>query len=168
MFNLDYFIKTWRYESRIAVNLFGKLPAGGLDYRPSAGQRSTMELLRYLSYGPYNGVAKTIAGDWQFGRSTAEMTAGMPASDFPARMAWQADALERVVRSVPVSSLLTEDMTYPWGDTLKKAEGLLTPLRWLVGYQMQLFLYLKAAGAHQLNTGDCWRLPALATAAPAV
>jgi hypothetical protein len=66
MFTLDYFIKTWRYESRIAVSLFGKIPAGGLDYRPSAGQRSTLELLRYLSYGPYNGVAKTIAGDWQF------------------------------------------------------------------------------------------------------
>jgi hypothetical protein len=166
MFTLDYFIKTWRLESRIAVNLFGKVPAGGFDYRPAAGQRSTVELLRYLSYGPYNGVAKTIAGDWQFGRPTAEMTAGMPASDFPARMAWQADAVERLVRSVPVTSLFTEEMTYPWGETVKKAEGLLTPLRWLVGYRMQLFLYLKAAGAHQLNTGDCWRAPA-ASAAPA-
>ncbi len=167
MFTLDHFIKTWRYESRICVNLFGKIPAGGLDYRPTPGQRSTIELLRYLSYGPYNGVAKTIAGDWQKGRPTAEMTAGMPPSDFPARMAWQADAMEREVRSISATALATEDMTFPWGETVKKAEALMTPFRWLTGYRMQLFLYLKAAGAHELKTGDCWRLPAPPAAAPA-
>lgn len=158
MFTVENFIQTWRKESRISINLFRKMPLGGLDYRPTAGQRNTMELLRYLSYGPYNGVAKTIAGDWQAGKSTAEMTARMPASDFIARMAWQADAAERAVKSIPATALQTESMTFPWGETLKKGEALFYPLRWLIGYRMQLFLYLKAAGAHQLNTTDCWRL----------
>jgi hypothetical protein len=167
MFTVENFIQTWRKESRISINLFNKMPAGGLDYRPTAGQRNTVELLRYLSYGPYNGVAKVIAGDWQMGKSTAEMTAGMPASDFTARMAWQADALERVVRSIPVTALATESMTLPWGETLKKGEALMYPLRWLIGYRMQLFLYLKAAGAHQLNTSDCWRLVDAPSPAPA-
>ena len=170
MFTLENFIRTWRKESRISINLFNKMPAGGLDYRPTPGQRNTVELLRYLSYGPYNGVAKVIAGDWQTGKSTAEMTAGMPASDFIARMAWQADALERVVNSIPFTALATESIAFPWGETLKKGEALMYPLRWLIGYRMQLFLYLKAAGAHQLNTTDCWRLvepagPASAAAA---
>jgi hypothetical protein len=169
MFTVENFIATWRKESRISINLFNKLPAGGLDYRPTAGQRNTVELLRYLSYGPYNGVAKIIAGDWQHGKGTAEMTAGMPAADFIARMAWQADALERVVNSIPSTALATESMTFPWGENLKKGEALMYPLRWLIGYRMQLFLYLKAAGAHQLNTTDCWRLvepAAAATPAP--
>lgn len=166
MFTLENYIATWRKESRISINLFHKMPAGGLDYRPTAGQRNTAELLRYLSYGPYNGAAKIIAGDWQAGKSTAEMTAGMPASDFAARMAWQAGALERVLHSIPATALAAETMALPWGETLTKGEALMYPLRWLIGYRMQLFLYLKAAGAHQLNTTDCWRLTEPA-AAPA-
>ena len=160
LFSVDSFISTWRKESRICVNLAGKVPAGGLDYRPSAGQRTTLELMRYLSYGPYNGVHRTLAGDWNTGRATAEVTAGMPASDFPARMRWQADAVERELRAASPGELLEKDMAFPWGETVKRAEALLTPMRWLIGYRMQLFLYLKAAGNPQLGTAECWRLPA--------
>jgi hypothetical protein len=165
MFTIETFISAWRRESQICINLFGKMPAGGLDYRPTPGQRSTLELLRYLSYGPYNGLIKTIAGDWQKGRGTAEVTAGMPASDFPERMAWQADAAALALRTVSVASL-DLDMTFPWGETLKRGEALsLYPMRWLTGYRMQLFLYLKSAGAAHLNTSDCWRLAPTALAA---
>lgn len=160
LFTVDSFISTWRKESLICVNLAGKVPPGGLDYRPSASQRTTLELMRYLSYGPYNGVHRTLAGDWNTGRPTAEVTAGMPAADFPARMRWQADAVERELRAVPVSDLIGKEMTFPWGETVKRAEALLTPLRWLIGYRMQLFLYLKAAGNPQLGTAECWRVTA--------
>lgn len=159
MLTVDSFISNWKKESRIAINLAGKLPPGGLDYRPTAGQRSTLELLRYLSFGPYNAVHRILAGDWTVGRPTAEVTAGMPASDFAERMAWQAEAVAREIRATPLGDLLTKDMTFPWGETLKRGEALLTPFRWLVGYKMQLFLYLKAAGNDQLKTGDVWHQP---------
>ena len=159
MFTMESFIARWQKESQIAINLFAKMPAGGLDYRPSHGQRNTTELLRYLSFGPYNGLLKVIGGDWKLGKSTAEATAGMPASDFPMKMAWQAEAAAQALRSVSTATLLNEDITFPWGETCKRGEGLDYPYRWLVGYRMQLFLYLKAAGATQLNTGDCWLLP---------
>ena len=160
MFTIENFISVWEKESKICVNLFSKMPAGGLDYRPSAGQRNTLELLRYLSFGPHNAVTKIVAGDWGKGRTTAEVTAGMPASDFPGRMAWQSEATARVLRSVPEGVLAREEMVMPWGETMKRSEALFAnPLRWLTGYRMQLFLYLKAAGATQLNTSDCWRLP---------
>ena len=161
MFTIESFISAWQKESQLCINLYAKMPAGGLDYRPTAGQRSTLELMRYLSYGPYNGVHKTLAGDWAKGRPTAEVTAAMPASDFVERMQWQSEAVAREVRAVPVGALINEDMLFPWGETLKKGEGLAAyPLRWLIGYRMQLFLYLKSAGATQLNTVDCWRIPA--------
>ena len=159
MFTLDSFIANWKKESRICINLAAKVPPGGLDYKPTAGQRNTLELMRYLSYGPYNAVHRTLAGDWNTGRPTGEVTAGMPASDFPTRMLWQAEAVEREMRAVPMRDLLEKDMTFPWGETLKRGEALMTPFRWLVGYKMQLFLYLKAAGNHQLVTADCWNLP---------
>lgn len=160
LFSLDSFVSTWRKETAICVNLAGRIPPGGLDYRPTAGQRNTLELMRYLSYGPYNGVRRVAAGDWGLGRPTAEVTAGMPASDFAARMAWQADAVERELRAASLSDLLEKDMTFPWGETVRRAEALLTPMRWLIGYRMQLFLYLKAAGNPQLGTAECWRPPA--------
>lgn len=160
MFTIDSFIGAWRKESQICINLFHKMPPGGLDYRPTPGQRNTLELLRYLSFGPYNGLFKVLAGDWAKGRPTAEVTAGMPASDFPERMAWQAEAAVRELQGVSLPILLNEEMTFPWGETCKRGEGLAYPMRWLTGYRMQLFLYLKSAGATRLNTADCWRLPA--------
>jgi hypothetical protein len=160
MLTVDGFIANWKKESRICVSLAGKLPAGGLDYRPTPGQRNTLELMRYLSYGPYNAVHRILVGDWKVGRPTAEVVAGMPASDFAERMAWQADAVERELRATPMSDLLTQEMAFPWGETVKRGEALMTPFRWLVGYKMQLFLYLKAAGNTQLATPNVWHLPA--------
>ena len=160
LFGIDSFISAWRKETAICVNLAGKVPPGGLDYRPTSGQRTTLELMRYLSYGPYNGLRRVVAGDWGLGRPTAEVVAGMPASDFAARMAWQADAAERELRAASLSDLLDKDMAFPWGETVKRAEALMTPMRWLIGYRMQLFLYLKAAGNLQLGTAECWRPPA--------
>ena len=136
------------------------MPPGGLDYRPTLGQRSTLELLRYLSYAPFNGVRRIVTGDWNLGLPAAEATKGMPASDFPARMAWQADKVDRLMRAASPPSLLKEDMAFPWGDVLKQGEALVAyPLKWLTAYRMQLFLYLKVAGATEIGTKDIWHLP---------
>ena len=37
-------------EIQITRHLFGKVPEGAMDFRPSEGQRSTLELLRYQSF----------------------------------------------------------------------------------------------------------------------
>lgn len=160
MFSLEGFIAEWSKESRICIGLAAKVPPGGLDYRPTSGQRTTLELMRYLSYGPYNGVHRILAGEWNTGRPTAEVTAGMPASDFVGRMEWQAQAVARELRAASPQDLAQKDMTFPWGETLKRGQALFTPYRWLVGYRMQLFLYLKAAGNAKLGTADCWRISA--------
>lgn len=157
MFTVDQYVRAYRKECVAAVHLFGKMPAGGLDYRPSPGQRNTLELMRYLSYGPYNIVRRIVAGDWTVGRPTHEVTKDMPASDFPARMAWHADEVERTVRSASPVALLNDDFKFPWGEVMKKGEALVAhPLKWMAAYRMQLFLYLKAAGATTLATPDLW------------
>ncbi len=162
MYSVDQFVRSYRKEAEVSINLFNKMPPGCLDYRPTLGQRNTLELLRYLSYGPYNVVRRILAGDWSLGMPANEATKGMPASDFPVRMRWQADEVERLVRAVPVVTLTDEEFTFPWGETLKKGEGLINyPLKWVTGYRMQLFLYLKASGASQLTTSDAWRPPAV-------
>jgi hypothetical protein len=160
MYSVEQFARAYRKEALVCINLYGKIPAGGLDYRPTPGQRSTLELMRYLSYGPYNVARRIVAGDWSIGMPANEATKDMPASDFPDRMLWQANEVERIVKSVPVTSLINDEMTFPWKETLKKGEALVAyPLKWATGYRMQMFLYLKAAGAHQLGFAEAWRHP---------
>lgn len=159
MFSVEDFIASFTTETSICLRLFNKIPPGGLDFRLSSGQRSTLELLRYLTMGPYNGVRRVLAGDWTLGKAAAEATKNMPASDFPRNMQWQAEEVTRLLRTADPVKLETETFTFPWGETLKKGEGLVNhPLKWLVGYRMQLFLQLKAAGAKELGTKNLWFL----------
>jgi hypothetical protein len=159
MFSAEAFIKTYGVETDICVRLASKMPAGGLDYRPTPGQRNTLELMRYISKGPYNGVRRIVAGDWTLGKPAVELSKDMPPSDFAAQMRWQNEEVARIVRAADPVDLEQGTLLLPWGETAIKGEALVNhPLKWLVGYRMQLFLYLKAAGAAQLATPDLWRL----------
>jgi hypothetical protein len=160
MFSIESLIRAWNAETEICIALFEKLPAGGLEYRPTAGQRNTLELLKYLSKGPYTGVVRTVTGDWNATKPAAELAKDMPASDFPAQMHWQAGEVARLLRAANPQDLETGMMTFPWGEAMTKIDALVTyPYRWLTGYRMQLFLYAKAAGANALVTADLWRVP---------
>lgn len=159
MFSAESFINAYTKESVISIDLFHKMPAGAIDYRPTPGQRSTSEVLRYLSYGPYNVTRRIIAGDWSVGTPANEATKNMPASDFPRNMRWQCEEVARMVRSANPVALENDIMSFPWGEPMKKGEALVNhPLRFLTGYRMQLFLYLKSAGAGHLATKDLWHL----------
>ena len=49
MITKDHLLERIIKECKICMRLFTKLPEGSIDYRPAPGQRSTLELLRYLS-----------------------------------------------------------------------------------------------------------------------
>ena len=51
-------------ECDICVHLFSKFDAAGYDYRPSPGQRSTIELLRYLAISPSAGLQAMAASSF--------------------------------------------------------------------------------------------------------
>ena len=160
MFSTESLIRAWNAETEICIALFGTMPAGGLEYRPTPGQRNMMDLLRYLSKGPRNGVLRVLAGDWNATPPAMEMAKDMPPSDFVAHMRLQAEEVTRALSTANPEDLLHGTMAFPWGETMSKGEALVTyPYRWLTGYRMQLFLYLKAAGATTLATPDLWRIP---------
>ncbi len=58
----------------------------------------------------------------------------------------------------------TEDLRFCWltvtlptGDTATLGNALMMlPLKWMVGYRMQFFLYLKSAGNTEIWTPNCW------------
>lgn len=49
MYTKENFEKSFKNELRVIKHLATKIPEGKGDYRPSPSQRSTLELLQYLS-----------------------------------------------------------------------------------------------------------------------
>ena len=132
-------------ECRICMRLFSKLPSGSFDYRPTAGQRSTFELLQFMSYA-IAGAAHAIAGK-------------MSPRDFPGAMEIQIDELSHILETMTedtFNNAKVAEMPWPTDNTVG-VELLDNCLRWLIGYRMQLFLYARSNGV-EISTRDCWFL----------
>src|SRR5437868_1915823 len=63
--NREFFIRRWKYEHPIFVDLFRSLPAARLDYRPHPASRSAGELVALLV-----SVVKGCADLCETGRSS--------------------------------------------------------------------------------------------------
>lgn len=145
-------------EVRIAVHLAGKVDRAQLDYRPTAKQRSTIELLRYISMmGPtlvrYVLTASQDPSIW----TTAEEAAS--ARDFDqtvAAIAAQSDEYAALLADVSDADLRAESMA-PDGTRTSRGSSLVNVvLCGCAAYRMQLFLYLKACGREELSTMNLW------------
>ena len=148
MFDRQQFLASMRGETEICKHLYGKIPAGTLDYRPGENMRTTLELLRYL---PLCGRVPTtcfIHDSWGNVKEMIATTATMDAAEFPARMDAQMKAVEDELAGVSDEDLLNRTVTAPWGGELALGQALIEcSLKFMAAYRMQLFLYAKAAGA---------------------
>ena len=105
-------------------------------------------------------MVRVLAGDWNATPPAMEMAKDMPPSDFARVMRRHAEEVTRLMRAAEPGDLARGTIAFPWGETLAKGEALVHyPYRWLTGYRMQLFLYLKGAGVTGLATPDLWRAP---------
>lgn len=146
----------WK-ECDICVHLFGKLPEGDTSYRPTPKQRSTLELLRYLAHCGISGSRVMLEGTWDPFHDGEKRMAAMPASEFPAAMERQKRELAELFARLSDDQFARQEAKLPTGETVKLGRALLdAPLRWMIGYRMQLFLYAKSAGNHELGTANCW------------
>ena len=159
-------IASLQNEVRILLHLAGKIDRGKLDYRPTPKQRSTIELLRYLTMmGP------SLVQVGKSGRfDPAAWSAGEAAAD---RLDFD-QALAEIATHTHVYATLFDDMAdadfraeiEPFGE--KTSRGAFIVNNVLCGcaaYRTQLFLYLKACGREELTTMNLW---AGVDAAPAV
>ena len=144
-------------EVRILLHLASKVDQTKLDYRPTEKQRSTIELLRYLSFCGTAFLRSALDGNWDAYSALEAESKTLAAGDFPAAMERQKAAIRAVFAEFTDADLATRRVKSPTGEDLPLGRALLDlPLRFLVGYRMQLFLYAKAAGAESLGTSDCW------------
>jgi len=146
-------------ECDIAVHLFSKLPPEAYEYRPTPGQRTTTELLRYLSICGIAGLTCMRENNWKlFSEVFGSRVKEMPPEGFPAAMEQQKNEIQAFFAGLTEEALATQDSALPGGGPMPLGAAILNgPAKWLPAYKMQLFLYAKAAGADQLKTSNAWR-----------
>jgi hypothetical protein len=158
MIDKDQFARSVARECDIIVHLFSKIPADAYDYRPSADQRTTLDLLRYLAICASAGVHCMVQKDWKLFAGYRERVKDMPASEFPAAMARQKEEILQFLAATSEEAFASEQAPVPGNAVLPLGMAILEgPLKWLTAYKMQLFLYAKASGAPELKTSNLWR-----------
>lgn len=150
-------IASLQNEVRILLHLAGKIEPAMLDYRPTPKQRSTIELLKYLTVMGPALVEAGVAGAFNPEKWTAADQAAQ-ARNFEqtvAALATHADTYASLLAGVSDADLrVTIEM---FGQ--KTTRGSFFANSVLAGsaaYRMQLFLYLKASGRDELNTMNLW------------
>jgi hypothetical protein len=146
-------------ECDIAIHLFSKFTPQGYDYRPSEGQRTTTELLRYLAICGIAGLTCMRENNWKlFSEIFGARVKEMPPEGFPAAMEQQKSEINAFFAGLTEEALATQDSALPGGTPMPLGAAILNgPAKWLPAYKMQLFLYAKAAGAEGLKTSNVWR-----------
>lgn len=157
MFQKQWVADNMAKDCRTTIHLFQRIPAALHDWRPSPGQRSVEELLRYLSVcaiSALRGFREPGAG-WR--DVYAARSKEYDLVRFPEAMESQAQQILEYFRDLPDEELATRTVSMPWGETMFLGEAILgAAYKWLPAYKMQLFLYAKANGI-ALSTPNLWR-----------
>jgi hypothetical protein len=156
----DELIGSLQNEVRILLHLASKIDRSQLDYRPTPKQRSTIELLRYLSImgpglipaiktGKFDGAA------WQAANEAANK---MSFDQLLASIETQSAIYAKQLAAFSDDDFRGECDLFGIGQ--KSSRGSLIVGLVLGGhaaYRTQLFLYLKSNGRDELNTFNLWQ-----------
>ena len=144
-------------EVRILVHLISKVEPHMIDYRPTPKQRSTIELLRYLTNmgplllpaiksGQFDGAA------WQ---AATESAATKNLEQISASIAALSDRYAQLVSGFSDADFRGEIEMF--GSKQSRGSHIVfLVLGGHAAYRTQLFLYLKANGHDELNTFNLW------------
>lgn len=150
-------IAALQHENRILLHLAGKIDRAKLGYRPTPGQRSTIELVRYLTMMGPALVQVALAGTfdpaiWTDGERGSE---GLDLDQAMAKIAEQGTRYAELLGGVSDADLRAEVAIFG-GPSSRGAFLVNQVLCGCAAYRTQLFLYLKACGREELNTVNLW------------
>ena len=150
-------ISALQNEVRILLHLAGKVDPATVDYRPTPKQRSTIELLRYLTVMGPGLVTAAKAGAF-------DNDAWMAAEGRAATMSLEQVKAELGTHPALYAAELASVSDDDFRATVEMFGPPMSRGAWLVfwglgscaAYRTQLFLYLKACGRDELNTMNLW------------
>jgi hypothetical protein len=151
-------LSSLRHETEVIKHLAGKIPPDRYDYRPSPAQRSTLELLQYMTRMAIVPAIHAVRGGWEHAEELERGAEEVTPASFDAEMDEQLRMLEGLVENeVDEREAETKPATMPWGTPTTIGAGLMDmALKCMVAYRMQLFLYVKASGVSDLGPANCW------------
>jgi hypothetical protein len=145
-------------EVRILLHLVTKIDPGALDYRPTPKQRSTIELLRYLTLmGPM--LVQYAKGQPLDAAQIADAMQAANMRNFDetvAALAAHSDVYPELLGDMTDDDLRGETKGFDGGPVTRGQFLVNHVFGQCAAYRMQLFLYLKACGREELNTMNLW------------
>jgi hypothetical protein len=147
-------IASLQNEVRVLLHLASKIDRAKLDYRPSPKQRSTFELLKYLSVMGPSLVKAAKTG----GFDPAVWTQLADARDFDQTLtaiAAHSDDYATLLGGMSDADFRGEVEMFG-SKTTRGAFIVNLVLCGCAAYRTQLFLYLKACGREELGTMNLW------------
>ena len=151
-------IASLQNEVRILLHLIGKIDRKALEYRPTPKQRSTFELLQYLSMmGPTivrYGVTK--AEDFSLWTQADEAAKARDFDQTVAAIAAQSDEYASLLNPLSEQDFRTEVKSFDGSKVSLGVFIISAVLCACAAYRTQLFLYLKACGREELSTYNLW------------
>jgi len=150
-------IGSLQHEVHILVHLASKIDRAQLDYRPTPKQRSTIELLKYLSImGP--GLVQAVKRGGFDPAAWTVLQQQADARDFDQTLS--AIGAQADQYALELGAMSDEDFRTPFEAFGNKTTvGAFITSLVLCGhaaYRTQLFCYLKACGRDELSTMNLW------------
>ena len=150
-------IGSLQHEVRILVHLASKIDRSNLEYRPTPKQRSTIELLRYLTIMGPMLVKFAKAGSFDPAQWTVEEKAAAERSvdQTIAAIEAQAETYAKLLGDISDADFRAEIEMFG-NKTTRGAFIVNLVLCGHAAYRTQLFCYLKACGREELSTMNLW------------
>ncbi len=144
-------------EYKIIKQLVTKLPEGSADYRISPGQRSTIELLRYLTLMGPGTVHAANDNDFRWIGQNAAAAEGLTLSDIPAYLDGAMGEITALFDGMSDEDFATREVHVEgMGDWTVQTWLLNTTCKFVPAYKLMLFHHAKAAGNGDIGTWDAW------------
>lgn len=157
MFDKAAFLASLKHEGKILKHLAAQLKPEQLDWRPTPGQRSTIELLRYLTIGAQAATGFALTGNWDGWDALEAKAQTVDQTGFAKAIDRQVAAIVKALAPISDATLKRRQVTTFAGQKLSLGAGLVEMvLKQLTAYRMQLFLYAKQSGLSHLGTSDVW------------
>ena len=144
-------------EVRILLHLIGKIDRAAIDYRPTPRQRSTLDLLRYLSMmGPTLVRMANNQADFGTWKAESEAASARSFDETVAKIAEMKQTYETVLAGISDETLRSDIDNFDGSKTSRVLFIVKYVVQGHSAYRTQLFLYLKSCGCEELNTRNLW------------
>lgn len=156
MYTKENLIASIENEFRIIKHLAEKVPAETEGYKPTEGQRTTLELLQYLATIFANATHVIYEGSTDAYKTAPLHGADITLATFTQKMDEQLALWKELMQKFDDAQLETTINIYGMGEMTKGRYLVENLLKWAAAYKMQLFLYIKASGNSAIGTSNLW------------